>query len=319
MPEMEVGNKKRVSDYTYDAEALKKPKSDMKMRLLLVGRYCGLVIGKGGENLSRLRTEYNVNLEMPSSQTHDRVFTVEGDTDGCVNVVKDILPSCHQAPYPVGQKSAFEVNLLVATEIVGMVIGKGGEKLKEIRDQSNARIKVYQECLPESNERVVAIAGDAEEDVLGAVKMILQMLCDARRRAPYHPYDPHNKPSEILGAGITGSGLVPGILPGMMNQGMQQMGNQQMGNQQGMGMDNNPFGKLHTVSCITVPNDICGAIIGKAGIRINEVRHTSGATIEFAESQEGPERTRIITITGTQQQVNVAEQLMGECARNRTK
>jgi len=317
MPEKETGtkSKKRVSDYTYEKETeeQKKPKSDLKMRLLLVGRYCGLVIGKGGENLMRLRTEHNVNLEMPSSQTHDRVFTVEGDTDGCLGVVKDILPNCHQAPYPVGQKSAFEINLLVATEIVGMVIGKGGEKLKEIRDESNARIKVYQDCLPGSNERVVAIAGDAEEDILGALKMILQMLIDTRMRAPYHPYDPHNKPSEIMGPGITGSGVSLGMPQGMMNQGMQQMGNQQV-----MGMDN-PFGKLHTVSCITVPNDLCGAIIGKAGVRINEVKRTSGATIEFAESNEGPERTRIITITGTQQQVNLAEQLMGECVRNRTK
>jgi len=318
MPEMEVGSNKRVSDYTYESDQIKKPRSDtMKMRLLLLGRYCGLVIGKGGENLSRLRKEYNVNLEMPASQTHDRVFTVEGEPDSCLGVVKEILPSCHQAPYPVGQKSSFEVDLLVATEIVGMLIGKGGEKLKEIRDQSNARIKVYQECLPESNERVVAVAGDAEEDVLGGVKMILQMLSTARR-VPFHPYDPHNRPSEILGSGITGSGIIgsglsTGLLPGMASQSMQQIGNQQL-----MGMDN-PFAKLHTVSCITVPNDICGAIIGKAGVRINEVRHTSGASIEFSETNDGTERTRIVTITGTQQQVNLAEQLMAECARNRTK
>jgi len=232
--------------------------------------------------------------------------------------VKEIISNCHQAPYPVGQKSTFEINLLVATEIVGTVIGKGGSKLKEIRDQSNARIKVYQECLPESNERVVAIAGDVEEDVLGAVKMILEMLSGART-APYHPYDPQNRPSEIMGSGITGSGMTgsglsAGLLPGIMNQGMQQTANHQV-----MGMDNDPFGKLHTVTCITVPNDICGAIIGKAGVRINEVRRTSGATIEFTENNDGLERTRMITITGTQQEVNVAEQLMAECARNRAK
>jgi len=312
MPEVEVGQK-RDSAYTYDDEAPKKLKTEMKMRLLLVGRYCGLVIGKGGENLARLRKEYNVNLDIPSSQSHDRVFTVVGDPDGCAGVVKEILPSCQQAPYPVGQKSAFEINLLVATEIVGMVIGKGGEKLKEIRDQTNARIKVYQDCLPDSNERVVAIAGDAEEEVLSALNIILPMLCDARRVAPFHPYDPNMKQGEIMGSGMTGSGLSPGISQGMMNQGMQQMGAMQ-----GMDMDG-PFGKLNTVTCITVPNDLCGAIIGKAGVRINEVRNTSGATIEFAESTEGQERTRTITITGTQQQVNLAEQLMGECVRNRTK
>jgi len=56
MPEMDIGTK-RVNDYASEEESLKKPKRDMKMRLLLLGRYCGLVIGKGGENLARLRKE----------------------------------------------------------------------------------------------------------------------------------------------------------------------------------------------------------------------------------------------------------------------
>ena len=137
----------------------------------------------------------------------------------------------------------YEVNLLVDTTAVGMVIGKGGEKLKQIRDvsyyfitirllwllhrtkgwsyhiiqyyyfqETQGSIKVYQECLPESSERVVAIGGQDDEQLLAMLKMTLLILKDARSSIP-HYYNPANKPSEIMGSGITGSGM-----SSMMNQ-----------------------------------------------------------------------------------------------------
>lgn len=306
------------SDYTYDESKLKQSKLDINARLLVVGRYCGLIVGKKGETLGRLRKEYNVKLDMPASQKDDRIFSVTGDVESCVAVVKEVMTKCRHAPYPVGQKSEYEINLLVPSDNVGMVIGKGGDKLKEIRDQSNGRVKVYQECLPHSNERVVAIGGDSEDDVTGALKMILEILQDARR-SPFIPYDPNNKPSEIMGAGMTGSGMQQNMNPyaPMANS---QMGNMQMGGvqmvpEQYQQQDSNDvFQNLPTSTSITVPDKLCGAIIGKGGVRINEIRRTAGAVIDFAESENG----RILTLTGTQYQVSVAEKLIGECIRTRT-
>ncbi|KAL2915921.1 PAB1 binding protein [Polyrhizophydium stewartii] len=49
---------------------------------------------------------------------------------------------------------------------------------------------------------------------------------------------------------------------------------------------------------ITIPEDCVGAIIGKGGSKINEIRASSGCQIKIGDSQPGLRR-RIITLTGT--------------------
>lgn len=271
----------------------------MKIRLLLLDRYCGLIVGKKGENLERLRKTYNVHIDMPPSRAMERTFSVDGGVDDLVDVVKEIVPLCPQSAYSVGQECTYEINLLASTDAVPMVIGKGGEKLKEIRDQTQVKLKVYFECLPNSNERVVAIGSDSEESMASALRIILSLL----KVAPCSPlryYTPGEESNEVASGGMTASRtqmveyrVAPDQLPG-------------------------PFQDLLTTSTIVVPNDMCGAIIGKAGIRIREIRDTSGAKIEFSESSKTSKEDRTISIVGTQQQVSIAEQLMAECVRNRT-
>lgn len=51
---------------------------------------------------------------------------------------------------------------------------------------------------------------------------------------------------------------------------------------------------------IYIPNDMVGAIIGKGGTKINEIRHLSGSVIKINEPQENSNE-RLVTITGTQE------------------
>lgn len=51
---------------------------------------------------------------------------------------------------------------------------------------------------------------------------------------------------------------------------------------------------------IFIPNDMVGAIIGKGGAKINEIRHLSGSVIKINEPQENSNE-RLVTITGTQE------------------
>lgn len=54
---------------------------------------------------------------------------------------------------------------------------------------------------------------------------------------------------------------------------------------------------------------LAGSIIGKGGQRIKQIRHESGASIKIDEPLEGSE-DRIITITGTQDQIQNAQFLL---------
>ncbi|XP_048383829.1 heterogeneous nuclear ribonucleoprotein K isoform X4 [Stegostoma tigrinum] len=64
---------------------------------------------------------------------------------------------------------------------------------------------------------------------------------------------------------------------------------------------------------VTIPKDLAGSIIGKGGQRIKQIRHESGASIKIDEPLEGSE-DRIITITGTQDQIQNAQYLLQNSA-----
>ncbi|KAF2219925.1 hypothetical protein BDZ85DRAFT_36676 [Elsinoe ampelina] len=65
--------------------------------------------------------------------------------------------------------------------------------------------------------------------------------------------------------------------------------------QQGGGMPNQPLTQQ-----IFIPNDMVGAIIGKQGAKINEIRQLSGSVIKINEPQDNSNE-RLVTITGTQE------------------
>jgi len=361
-----------------------------KMRFLVAGRYCGAIIGKGGENIKRLRSENNCNIQVTDTRS-EGVLTVSGDRDNCVAVFKEILPLIPESPYPVNskEKCSFEVNLLVQSDRVGSVIGKGGQRIREIRDESNSIVRVYQDCLPGSNERVVAIGGEDESCVLAAFNIILKTLDDYPFRRETIYYDPKksegmnqnqappggrdgggdgaavdrmigmgaNIPvnsniagglgnlanlgglsaADILGqlglGGLSDAGLFGGGLVGMHggnilekdvgrcweeerdhdNRGRRRDDSNHSHGEQVMN-----FADLETETKITVPNGMCGAIIGKRGRVICDIRQSSGAHIETSENEKGSkERGRVITITGTQRQIVIAQQMMAECLQRR--
>ncbi|UYV80134.1 hypothetical protein LAZ67_18001802, partial [Cordylochernes scorpioides] len=67
-------------------------------------------------------------------------------------------------------------------------------------------------------------------------------------------------------------------------------------------------------SQVTIPNDLAGAIIGKGGQRIRKIRRESGAGITIDESQPGSNE-RVITISGTPQQIQMAQYLLQQNVR----
>lgn len=80
-----------------------------------------------------------------------------------------------------------------------------------------------------------------------------------------------------------------------------------MGNMGNQGM---MFGGDQSSSTqVTIPKDLAGAIIGKGGSRIMEIRRQSGAQIVIDEALPGS-NDRIITITGSEEQIQNAQYLL---------
>merc|ERR1719189_2210317 len=68
---------------------------------------------------------------------------------------------------------------------------------------------------------------------------------------------------------------------------------------------------------VSIPKDLAGAIIGPSGTRIRAIRAQSGAQIIIGKSGEGGSSAedRIITITGTEEQVQNAQYLLQMAVR----
>merc|ERR1712212_11248 len=199
MSDVEVGSKRsgEFDEYGEISSYKKRPRSGNdrdKMRFLILGRNCGAIIGKAGENIKRLRKENNITINVQDTR-QEGVLTLSGDRATCVSVFKEILPLIPESPYPVNpkEKCAFEVNFLVQSDQVGSVIGKAGQRIREIRDESNGKVRVYQDCLPNSNERIVAIGGEDESRVLAAFDIILKTLDDHPLKTQVIYYDPKNE------------------------------------------------------------------------------------------------------------------------------
>jgi heterogeneous nuclear ribonucleoprotein K len=84
-----------------------------------------------------------------------------------------------------------ELRLLVHTGAVGAVIGKGGHKIKQIRELSGANVKAYQNCAPQSSERVISIRGERDA-LVPALRLCFQVIVENGQRGAGMPYDPAN-------------------------------------------------------------------------------------------------------------------------------
>jgi heterogeneous nuclear ribonucleoprotein K len=179
--------------------AVKRHRGDkFEVRLLVPSKSAGSIIGKGGQNIQKLRAEFNASIRVPDCPGPERVMTVHADTpDVVANVLEQTVPVIADEASRSGQGQEDmdghpqEVRLLIHQSIVGGIIGRAGFKIKEIRDASGANIKVYQTCAPQSTDRCVAVQGTIEKIIL-ALKEVFDVINNTEIKGMDQPYDPIN-------------------------------------------------------------------------------------------------------------------------------
>merc|ERR1712079_384338 len=181
--------------------ASKRHRGDkFEVRLLVPSKCAGSIIGKGGQNIQKLRTEFNANIRVPDCPGPERVMTVQADDPAVVaNVLEHTIPVLSEDVGGRGGKNQgqegdgpmLEARLLIHQSIVGGIIGRAGFKIKEIRDASGANIKVYQTCAPQSTDRCVAVQGTIQKIVL-ALKEVSEVINNTEIKGSDQPYDPIN-------------------------------------------------------------------------------------------------------------------------------
>ena len=104
--------------------------------------------------------------------------------EDCVDKAQQLInDAIQQAKERTGQVNPKACTLRVPHELIGMLIGRGGETIKELKKESGARIDISKEPEEEgSQERLVHITGPPE-CVSYARRMVNEMLGKSKEGA----------------------------------------------------------------------------------------------------------------------------------------
>ncbi|XP_032485900.1 poly(rC)-binding protein 3 isoform X10 [Phocoena sinus] len=286
----------------------------LTIRLLMHGKEVGSIIGKKGETVKKMREESGARINISEGNCPERIVTITGPTDAIFKAFamiaykfeEDIINCMTNSP--ATSKPPVTLRLVVPASQCGSLIGKGGSKIKEIRESTGAQVQVAGDMLPNSTERAVTISGTPDA-IIQCVKQICVVMLEAytiqgQYAIPHpdltklHQLAMQQTPFPPLGQ--TNPAFPGEKLPLHSSEEAQNL----MG--QSSGLDASPPASTHE---LTIPNDLIGCIIGRQGTKINEIRQMSGAQIKIANATEGSSE-RQITITGTPANISLAQYLI---------
>ncbi|XP_016394723.1 poly(rC)-binding protein 3 isoform X8 [Sinocyclocheilus rhinocerous] len=291
----------------------------LTIRLLMHGKEVGSIIGKKGETVKKMREESGARINISEGNCPERIVTITGPTDAIFKAFamiaykfeEDIINSMSNSP--ATSKPPVTLRLVVPASQCGSLIGKGGSKIKEMRESTGAQVQVAGDMLPNSTERAVTISGTPEA-IIQCVKQICVVMLESPPKGATIPYRPKPASTPVIFSGgqaytIQGQYAIPHPdLTKLHQLAMQQTPFTPLGQTTPAfpGLDASPPASTHE---LTIPNDLIGCIIGRQGTKINEIRQMSGAQIKIANAMEGSSE-RQITITGTPANISLAQYLI---------
>lgn len=311
--------------------------------LFNTGNEITCLIGPRGCIVRRLRQESGAKISITDGACQDRIITVTGSVDNVCTAYNFMCRSLEDyiinSQRMEGAPTPLVIKLIIPATHCGSIIGKGGCKIKEIRDLSNANVQVASEMLPMSTERVVAVTGNPDT-ISQAIYQICMVLIECTMqivKGAVIPYEPKalNPGPVILSGGqaytLHGEYAVPVQETGGKKQSHPLAGLATLG-LEGVGVTSLTPGALAALSSgnskpranevmvddfteteIIVANDVAGCVLGKAGSRLLEIRQLSGAQININSVLEGG--NKIIHIQGGEEAVQLAQYLINMCIK----
>lgn len=294
----------------------------LTIRLLMQGKEVGSIIGKRGDNIKSIREESGARINISDGTTPERIVTMVGTIETlskafdmiCQKFEDDLKQTCTTIP-PI------TLRLVVPASQCGSIIGKGGAKIKEIRETTGASVQVASEMLPTSTERAVTISGKLES-IESCFRQICQIMLESPPKGETVPYRPKMMISPVHAPIIFANGQAYQVqgqfaipLPPNELNAFAPLGPMTPGVPMSAVAPLMPNGlpatraTLQSQREITIANDLIGCIIGRGGQKISEIRQASGANIKIADLDEGSQ-DRHVTISGTPEQIQLAEFLI---------
>ncbi|KAJ2740746.1 hypothetical protein GGI20_005643 [Coemansia sp. BCRC 34301] len=254
----------------------------------------GLIIGRAGSNLRGIEQQHGVRIQLdPDFDRRDaeRKITIEGPAQPSEAARLDIMDFIdrhqqqQQQPFraPPGDMPAYGdqagglssssgmTTIMVPSSKVGLIIGRGGESIRDIQFSSGARVQVQPDNGRGGLERPVQLIG-APEQIEVARSRIMEII--SSERGPGGPRGQEYSGMPQQAAGGYGGGGRGGAYGGP------------------------PMDRGQHSEEMQIPAEAVGIIIGRGGETIKQLQQASGARIQIIQGVDRSAPFKPVTISG---------------------
>jgi len=283
----------------------------LTMRLYMNHKQACQAIGRNGWNIKNLRDETSAKITVTSKEHSNRVMTIQSKKSVAMKAIQrlaEILESEMNSYGASNRLVPISITLIIPKNICGLIIGKKGETLKDLRVKSGAQIVMSADCLPKSDERTCRLTG-SNFAVVAAIDLIVEIIIKAAIQegkgewkgtpsSQIVPYDPKNDGKEkerdekddkivkLATAFLTANNMIESQF------------------------EYKPIELDDQSQELRVPTKHIGAVMGRGGKRINDVRMMSGCKVKI-EREDGS-GIRRITLTGDSAKIVMATYLINQ-------
>ncbi|KAI4810094.1 far upstream element-binding protein 1 isoform X3 [Pseudochaenichthys georgianus] len=250
----------------------------------------GFIIGRGGEQISRLQQESGYSGGMP-----DRSVTLTGGPES-IQAAKRLLTEIVEKGRPApafnhndGPGTSVQEIMIPATK-AGLVIGKGGETIKGLQERAGVKMVMIQDGPQNTGaDKPLRISGEPFK-VQQAKEMVMELIRDQGFREQRGEY------GSRVGGGHGGGGNGGG------------------GNGGGNGGDGGGGNGGDSLD-VPVPRFAVGIVIGRNGEMIKKIQNDTGVRIQF-KPDDGTPPERIAQIMGPPDQAQHAAEIISDLLRS---
>ncbi|CAH0558056.1 unnamed protein product [Brassicogethes aeneus] len=273
--------------------------TDFPLRILVQSDMVGAIIGRQGSTIRQITQQTRARVDVHRKDnvgSLEKAITIYGNPENCTNACKKILEVMQQEANNTN-KGEISLKILAHNNLIGRIIGKGGNTIKRIMQETDTKITVssINDINSFNLERIITVKGvidnmsKAEAQISAKLRQSYEN--DLQAMAPQTMMFPGLHPMAMMataGIGYGSRGLPAGQAP---YPGMYPAGSSQTG------------GDTQETTFLYIPNNAVGAIIGTKGSHIRNIIRFSGASVKIAPIDETkPQETqneRKVTILGS--------------------
>ena len=127
------------------------------------GYKVGLIVGKGGETIKQLKERSGAKIiiiQDGPEAAHEKSLRISGDPNAVETAKELIQELLNQKDDSNMQQQGRMFEMSVPGYKIGLIIGKGGETIKQLKERSGAQIIIFQDGPEAAHEKLLRITGD---------------------------------------------------------------------------------------------------------------------------------------------------------------